>query len=414
MRIKPHHVSFSCVLLFFLFDGSQAQPSTTGYTCTANQTTYPCQTYAFYQATAPDFLDLASVGDLFHVSRLMISEPSYISSPSSPLIPDQFLFVPITCSCNSINTTLGSLSAANLTYTIQGGDTFSLVSTSNFQNLTTYQSVEVFNPTFVPTQLEIGDRIVFPIFCKCPNETQVQNGVNYLVSYVFQPSDNLSLVASRFGVQTQAITNVNGNDIQPFDTIFIPVNRLPVLSQPKNLEKPLITLVRVTLIQGSFYKGSIDGDIYAIKKMKRNACEELKILQKVNHGNLVKLEGFCIDPEDTNCYLLYEFIENGSLSSWLQENQNEKLNWKTRLRIAVDVANCLQYIHEHTRPRVVHKDLKSSNILLDSNMRAKIANFGLAKSGCNAITMHIVGTQGYIAPEYPRWGGLNKEGCFLF
>ena len=223
MKIKPHHVSFSC-LLFFFFHGSQAQPSTTGYNCTANQTTYPCQTYAFYRATAPDFLDLASVGDLFHVSRLMISEPSNISSPSSPLIPDQFLFVPITCSCNSINTSFGSLSAANLTYTIKGGDTFYLVSTSNFQNLTTFQSVEVFNPTFVPTQLEIGDKIVFPIFCKCPDETRVQNGINYLVSYVFQPSDSLSLVASRFGVQTQAITNVNGNDIQPFDTIFIPVN----------------------------------------------------------------------------------------------------------------------------------------------------------------------------------------------
>ncbi|XP_021291752.1 serine/threonine receptor-like kinase NFP [Herrania umbratica] len=502
MRTKPHLFSFSCLLLFFLFHRSvrsQLPPNITGYNCTANQTTYPCQTYAFYRATAPDFLDLASIGDLFHVSRLMISEPSNISSPSSPLIADQSLFVPITCSCNPTNATFGSLSAANLTYTIKAGDTFYIVSTSNFQNLTTYQSVEVFNPTFVPTQLEIGDKIVFPIFCKCPNETQVQNGVNYLVSYVFQPSDNVSLVASRFGVQTQAITDLNGNNIQPSDTIFIPVNRLPVLSQPevgpaaspgkterkgvivglaiglgicgvllvlsfvvlhhrevlskrrdmedaerqnlkfnrpgmgmKGMEVNLMADVsdcldkyRVfkieelreatdyfsesCLIQGSVYKGSIHGDIYAIKKMKWNACEELKILQKVNHGNLVKLEGFCIDPEDTNCYLVYEFIENGSLYSWLHENENEKLNWKTRLRIAVDVANGLQYIHEHTRPRVVHKDLKSSNILLDSNMRAKIANFGLAKSGCNAITMHIVGTQGYIAPEYLADGVVSTK-----
>ena len=123
----------------------------------------------------------------------------------------------------------------------------------------------------------------------------------------------------------------------------------------------------------------------------------------------MKLEGFCIDPEDTNCYLVYEFTENASLYSWLHENQNEKLNWKTRLRIAVDVANGLQYIHEHTRPRVVHKDIKSSNLLLDSNMRAKIANFGLAKSGCNAITMHIVGTQGYIAPEYLADGMVSTK-----
>lgn len=314
----------------------------------------------------------------------MISEPSNISSPSSPLIADQSLFVPITCSCNPTNATFGSLSAANLTYTIKAGDTYYIVSTTNFQNLTTYQSVEVFNPTFVPTQLDIGDKIVFPIFCKCPNETQVQNGVNYLVSYVFQPSDNVSSVASRFGVQTQAITNLNGNNIQPSDTIFIPVNQLPVLSQPevapaaspgkterkgvivglaiglgicgvllvlffvvllhrevlskrrdmedaerqklkfnrpgmgmKGMEVNLMADVsdcldkyRVfkieelreatdyfsesCLIQGSVYKGSIHGDIYAIKKMKWNACEELKILQKVSFPCL--LQNFLVSP----------------------------------------------------------------------------------------------------------------------
>lgn len=129
----------------------------------------------------------------------------------------------------------------------------------------------------------------------------------------------------------------------------------------------------------------------------------------MNHGNLVRLEGFCIDPEDANCYLVYEYVENGSLQSWLHGETEEKLNWKTRLRIAIDVANGLQYIHEHTRPRVVHKDIKSSNILLDGNKRAKIANFGLAKSGCNAITMHIVGTQGYIAPEYLADGVVSTK-----
>lgn len=123
----------------------------------------------------------------------------------------------------------------------------------------------------------------------------------------------------------------------------------------------------------------------------------------------MRLEGFCIDPEEGNCYLVYEYAENGSLHSWLHEEKSEKLSWKSRLRIAIDVANGLQYIHEHTRPKVVHKDIKSSNILLDSNMRAKIANFGLAKSGCNAITMHIVGTQGYIAPEYLSDGVVSTK-----
>uniref|UniRef100_A0A5B7BYK8 Protein kinase domain-containing protein n=1 Tax=Davidia involucrata TaxID=16924 RepID=A0A5B7BYK8_DAVIN len=503
MRIKPSYLS--SVLLFFLYYhhhvDSQVleEANSTGYTCTPNQTTSPCQTYAFYRALAPDFLDLASIGDLFSVSRLMISNPSNISSPESPLIPNQPLFVPLACSCNSINTSF-SISYANLSYTIKGGDTFYLVSTFKFQNLTTYQSVMVVNPTLIPTSLEIGVTVIFPIFCKCPNTTQLQNQVNYLISYVFQPSDSLASIASMFNSTTQSIIDINGENIELFDTVFVPVSRLPQLTQPSVAPSPsmirrerkgLITGLAIGLglcglllvlisglwvyrealfkkrkvmdadkeaqqlgrggkgvsekvdvnlmadvsgcldkykvykieelrqatdgfdqrcvIQGSVYKGCIDGELYAIKKMKWNAYEELKILQKVNHGNLVKLEGFCIDPEDGNCYLVYEYVENGSLHSRLHGNKNERLGWKTRLRIAVDVANGLQYIHEHTRPRVVHKDIKSSNILLDANMRAKIANFGLAKSGCNAITMHIVGTQGYIAPEYLADGVVSTK-----
>ncbi|OEL29052.1 Serine/threonine receptor-like kinase NFP [Dichanthelium oligosanthes] len=155
------------------------------------------------------------------------------------------------------------------------------------------------------------------------------------------------------------------------------------------------------LINGSVYKANIDGEMFAVKKMKWDACEELKILQKVNHSNLVKLEGFCINSATGDCYLVYEYVENGSLDLWLLDRDRaRRLDWRARLHIALDLAHGLQYIHEHTWPRVVHKDIKSSNILLDARMRAKIANFGLAKTGHNAVTTHIVGTQGYIAPEY--------------
>ncbi|KAF4352751.1 hypothetical protein F8388_003404 [Cannabis sativa] len=517
-RAKPRYNSLLLLLLLFFFIfiifHSNAQPSTIGYKCTINQTTSPCQTYVFYRGQAPDFLDLATIGDLFSLSRLEISNPSNITSPSSPLVPNQPLFIPVTCSCNSVNSSM-AISYANISYTIKKDDTFYRTSTEYFQNLTTYQSVQLVNPTLIPVNLTIGVSVIFPIFCKCPNKTQIGNQANQLISYVFQPSDNISTVAATFGVQTESITTVNGNNIKPFDTIFIPVSKLPALSQPtvvpsppspendsrkgvvtglgvglgitgflvvligglwlyreksmrkerdlwgdeekqrqelykggkgnknkgfytKEMEESLMADVsgcldkyRVfsideieeatngfhesCLIQGSVYKGSIDGDFYAIKKMNWNARDELKILQKVNHGNLVKLEGFSIDPLNATCYLIYEFVENGSVYSWLQENENDKLNWKTRLRIAVDVANGLQYIHEHTRPRVVHKDIKSTNILLDANMRAKIANFGLAKSGCNAITMHIVGTQGYIAPEYLSDGIVStKMDVFAF
>ncbi|KAJ8443959.1 hypothetical protein Cgig2_020805 [Carnegiea gigantea] len=514
MKLKPHHFHFlftNLLLLLYQIHHSQAQPSTYGYVCSPNTNTsgYPCQTYVFYRATSPDFLDLASIGDLFSVSRLSIAKPSNISNPSFSLLPGQGIFAPISCGCNPVqNKTLNFLSFANLTYTFKKDDTFYYVSTHHFGNLTTYQAVEVVNPTLVPEDLQIGSDAYFPIFCKCPNITQLQNSVNFLVSYVFQPGDSLDSVASKFGVTKQAIVDVNRANIGPFDTVFVPVAKLPHLNQPpgvapvvgvvekkenkgavvglgvglgicvlllvlvcgfwvyreawfrrsmeeeglkeqklekggrkymKEMEQNLLLadvsdtldkyrvfeideLRKATdgfhercVVQGSVYKGFIEGKVYAIKKMKWNAYEELKILQKVNHGNLVRLEGFCIDPEDASCYLVYEYIENGSLYSWLHEHNRGNLKWKTRLRIAIDVANGLQYIHEHTTPQVVHKDVKSTNILLDSNMRGKIANFGLAKSGCNAITMHIVGTQGYIAPEYLADGVVSpKMDVFAF
>ncbi|KAI3756776.1 hypothetical protein L1987_56599 [Smallanthus sonchifolius] len=481
-------------LLHTLFQVSFPQtlpPNTTGYACDLNQTAPSCQTYAFFRAMGPNQLDLASISDLFSVTRPMIAKPSNLTSLNSSLSPNQPLFIPLTCTCNKVNTTT-TLSYANITYTIKSGDTYYLVSTTLFHNLTTYQSVEIVNPTLVPTNLSIGQDVIFPIFCKCPTKTQLQNNLNYLISYVFQPFDNISSIASRFGSTTNAIVEVNGDDIRPSDTVFVPVSRLPELTQPnptsvstgpkrdrrgeviglgiglgvcgvllvlmggfwayreslwkkkerenkkdaksKKSEVGIGLLADVTdcldkykvytieelkeatngfddgcLIQGSVFKGCISGKWYAIKRMKWNAFEELKILQKVNHGSLVTLEGFCIDSDDASCYLVYEYLENGSLYQWLHDSKTERLSWKKRLRIAVDIANGLQYIHEHTIPRVVHKDVKTSNILLDAEMRAKIANFGLARSGCNAITMHIVGTQGYIAPEYLSDGIVSTK-----
>ncbi|KNA21988.1 hypothetical protein SOVF_038280 [Spinacia oleracea] len=523
---KSFQISHCLILLLFLntIHHSNSQPPTNGYTCTTTTNTsnniYPCQTYVLYRPKPPEYLDLASIADLFNVSRLSISKPSNISNPSFSLLPDQPLFIPITCGCNPVrNQTLKSLSFARMTYTFKPDDTFYFVSTHVYGNLTTYESVEVVNPELDVLNLQIGSDAYFPIFCKCPNKTQLGNNVTCLVSYVFQPDDTLDSIAELFKVTKQSIADVNANNLGAFDTVFVPVSKLVTLHQPpgvnqtnaggsnstnnqttamngnsddhkkavvglgvglgvsvlllvlvsglliyreieyrkklkerelevisrpenggmgdqrriiKQLEQNLLLadvsdtldkykiyeideLRKATggfghkfLIQGSVYKGCIDGKDFAIKKMKWNAYEELKILQKVNHGNLVRLEGFSIDPEDASCYLVYEYIENGSLNSWLHENKR-KLNWKARLRISIDVANGLQYIHEHTRPQVVHKDIKSSNILLDSNMRAKIANFGLARSGCNAITMHIVGTQGYIAPEYLTDGVVSPK-----
>ncbi|XP_068648041.1 protein LYK5 [Aristolochia californica] len=166
------------------------------------------------------------------------------------------------------------------------------------------------------------------------------------------------------------------------------------------------------LIQGSVYRGVINGDDAAIKRMKGDVSNEINILKRINHSNVIRLSGFC--SHEGNSYLVYEFAENGSLSNWLHErNSSPCLTWKQRVQVAYDVADGLHYLHNYANPPYVHKNLKSSNILLDGCFRAKIANFGLAKGVENEegyqMTRHVVGTQGYMALEYLEHGLVTPK-----
>ncbi|KAI6693355.1 hypothetical protein NL676_021065 [Syzygium grande] len=166
----------------------------------------------------------------------MIAKPSNIlsSALSASLTTDRPLFIPLTCSYNPTSNGT-NISYANITYTIRANDTFYRVSTGPFENLTSYQSVEVVNPALVPTNLTIGVDVVFPIFCKCPNESHSGAGVNHLVSYMLQPGDNLSRVASSFRVQEQSMAGINGQDTKTTETLFVPISKLPNLTQPSVL-----------------------------------------------------------------------------------------------------------------------------------------------------------------------------------
>ncbi|XP_031270098.1 protein LYK5-like isoform X4 [Pistacia vera] len=169
-------------------------------------------------------------------------------------------------------------------------------------------------------------------------------------------------------------------------------------------------------IKGSVYKGSFKGDDAAVKMMKGDVSSEINILKKINHSNIIRLSGFCVHQGNT--YLVYESADNGSLDDWLHskyQTASATLDWKKRVQIAYDVANALNYLHKYTNPPYIHKNLKSSNILLDTNFRAKIANFGLARSvddeeqGGMQLTRHVVGTHGYMAPEYIENGVITSK-----
>lgn len=377
--------SYLIILLssfLIIFHGnSQSPASPDGFNCSANRTIYPCQAFGLYRAGLTQGIqDLASVGDLFGVSRLMVARSSNLTTSTTPGL-GQPLLIPYTCDCRS---EYNNHSYYPVAYQINSGDTYYLVSTGKFQNLTQYQAVEIVNPTLVPTNLDIGQMVTFPMFCQCPSSTD--NYTN-LVTYVMQPSDNYSYVASSFGTTVQSLVSLNGpeNTSAEFATILVPLVQYPppillnnkseqaaapapspnpvsvvekkdrngvivglaialgivgvlfvfmlillsclwrsfILRQRMSEENggkgsggaeqrlgrsasgvrlmsditewldkykvfKLEELKEATanfdsshLIQGTVYRGNIDGETFAVKKMKWNACEELKILQKV-------------------------------------------------------------------------------------------------------------------------------------
>ncbi|KAL3526701.1 hypothetical protein ACH5RR_011357 [Cinchona calisaya] len=448
----------------------------TDFTCSRNSTAF-CDTFVTYRVHSPDYGDLGRISDLFRISRLSIAKASGLVSENAQLVHDQLLLIPIKCSCN------GSYYFFNGTYQIKSDDSFYSVSIHAFENLTKYQFAENMNPTSNPVNLTIGEELIFPLLCKCPSQANLNKGFQYLITYVWQPGDDLLPVSSMFN--TSALDIQAENNYRNFSAavclpVLIPVQQpvilqtlYPPVSTNKSKHKWIFiavlcismgfvfiviaflscihlflkkkkslarnfssietsvpignkraskvetfeskanqdkilpgvsgylgklivydmkVIMEATLefnelhrIGGSVYRAKIHDQIFAVKKTK-DATEELSILQKVNHANLMKLTGISSDNKRT-LFLVFEYADNGSLDKLLFRKSSSSssgssmavLTWSQRLNIAYDIANGLQYMHEHTQPSVVHRDIRTSNILLDSRFRAKIANFSLAK-----------------------------------
>ncbi|KAG5241302.1 protein LYK [Salix suchowensis] len=439
------------VLVFFSTYVTAQTPPGTVFSCPIDSPT-TCSTYISYLAQPPNFMDLGKISNLFGISGIIIARASNLESEDTPLFPNQLLLVPVSCGCT------GNQSFANITYQIQKGDSYYSVSTSSFENLT------------------LGDRVMFPLLCKCPSRTHLENGIGYLITYVWQPGDDLENVAAKFNASERNIVKENNYDsftAAVYHPILIPVSNFPNLwiiivpagiastfftcllvaflihkqssyktikgldrtgssletSYPIQmkeimklesieakikpdkllpgvsgyLDKPIMYEVKEIMegtmdlhehykIGGSVYRANINGCVLAVKKTKDDVTEELKILQKVSHANLVKLMGLSSESDrEGNRFLVYEYAENGSLDKWLHPKSESSsssvgfLTWKQRMGVALDVANGLQYMHEHTQPRTVHKDIRTSNILLDSTFRAKIANFSMARTATDSM-----------------------------
>ncbi|KAE9602168.1 putative protein kinase RLK-Pelle-LRR-XIIIa family [Lupinus albus] len=160
-----------------------------------------------------------------------------------------------------------------------------------------------------------------------------------------------------------------------------------------------------------------DCGTFAVKRIDRSrkGCDqvferELEILGSINHINLVNLRGYCRLP--TSRLLIYDYLAMGSLDDLLHENTEQVLNWSDRLKIALGSSRGLAYLHHECCPIIVHRDIKSSNILLDENMEPHISDFGLAKLLVDEdahVTTVVAGTFGYLAPEYLQSGRATEK-----
>ncbi|KAH0879952.1 hypothetical protein HID58_067346 [Brassica napus] len=398
------------------------------------------------------------------------------------------VLVPFPCECQP-----GDFLAHVFRYSIQQEDTYGVVATKHYANLTTEESLQRTN-SFPATNIPPSATLNVSVNCFCGNES-VSKDYGLFVTYPLRPEDSLDAIASSSGVPAEFIQRYNpgvdfrsgrgivfvpGKDpngtFPPFNSsdkgglgagviagicigvlvalllisfvIYyayrknkkqdshsssIPLSAkvdqaslqsgdlvgtgvapgLAAISVDKSVEFTLEELAKATdnfnlsfkIGQGGFgavYYAELRGEKAAIKKMDMEASKqflaELKVLTRVHHVNLVRLIGYCVEG---SLFLIYEYVENGNLGQHLHGSGREPLPWIKRVHIALDSARGLEYIHEHTVPVYVHRDIKSANILIDQSFRAKVADFGLTKltEVGSSATRGAMGTFGYMAPE---------------
>ncbi|XP_077231666.1 putative receptor-like protein kinase At1g11050 [Tasmannia lanceolata] len=178
---------------------------------------------------------------------------------------------------------------------------------------------------------------------------------------------------------------------------------------------------------GVVYKGILsDRTPVAVKKIiesnfhgETEFCNEVEIISNLRHRNLVPLRGCCIVEDngediERQKFLVYDFMPNGNLDDHIFPQGSEKklLSWPQRKNIVLDMAKGIAYLHYGVKPAIYHRDIKATNILLDAEMRARVADFGLVKQsreGQSHLTTRVAGTHGYLAPEYALYGQLTEK-----
>ncbi|KAJ4870729.1 Receptor-like serine/threonine-protein kinase SD1-6 [Raphanus sativus] len=241
-------------------------------------------------------------------------------------------------------------------------------------------------------------------------------------------------------IQTPNVDQVRSQDLLINEVILTSYSYISEESKTEDLELPLMEFESLAMAtnrfsvanmlgQGGFgivYKGILpDGKEIAVKRLSTMSLQgtdefknEVRLIARLQHINLVRLLGCCVEKGEK--MLIYEYLENLSLDSHLFDKiRRSTLNWQKRFDIINGIARGLLYLHQDSRFRIIHRDLKASNVLLDKNMTPKISDFGMARifgrDETEANTRKVVGTYGYMAPEYAMDGIFSmKSDVFSF
>ncbi|XWS75771.1 hypothetical protein CRYUN_Cryun01aG0120900 [Craigia yunnanensis] len=341
--------------------------------------------------------------------------------------------VPFPCDC--IN---GEFLGHIFEYEVKPSDTYEKIASLYYSNLTTVEWLQQFN-VYEANEMPDNVKLNVTVNCSC-GDSSVSKDFGLFITYPLRPGETLDTVLN----QTNLSEDVEGlvqsynkgvNFSQGDDLVYIPgkvgISSMVVAGMSLAAVAGFLLLAAGVLYFGFYRKKKLKGEYFsqhhskvyllklgmkvAIKKMRMQASKEflaeLKVLTHVHHLNLVRLIGYCVEG---SLFIVYEYIENGNLSKHLRGSGKDPLPWSTRVQIALDSSRGLEYVHEHTVPVYIHRDIKSANTLIDENFRGKVADFGLAKlfpkvGSAAFLPIRLVGTFGYMAPEYARFGEASPK-----